>query len=327
MLMAMVLLMQALDAMTDINRSRWAKWALLAASGFFCALGLYGYPAGRAILLGVAVFFPVAWLFNSTHFKQLLAGYVFLFAVTVIVFAPQGVYVAKNWERFNGRSKVVLILNKPEYQADPIATMIDQVKRNLQAPWVGSVNNTPQYSPVGEPQLDKVTGILTLAGMALTLFVGRFRKRPETYLWWIMMLAGWASTQLFTVNTPNGARGIGYMPTLLYFSAISVETILILFHQRQARIPYMFLAQRAVEALLTASILFVGYGNIVHYVEWQNEPRTRQARYLYVTVQEFPEWSATIVEKAKNRENTMNVGQWRELYPIQDVANPYGIAP
>jgi hypothetical protein len=163
--------------------------------------------------------------------------------------------------------------------------------------------------------------------MALSVFVVRFRKRPETYLWWIMMLAGWASTQLFTVNTPNGARGIGYMPTLIYFAAISMETVFILLEQLQARFPHSSTVKQVVVAILSVGLLLAGYDNIHHYAEWQNEPRTRQARYLYVTVQEFPAWSATLVEKAKNKENSMNVGQWRELHPILDVADPYGIAP
>src|SRR6266508_1958982 len=63
MLMAMLFLMWGCDAMTSANNPRWKKWAHFAAAGFFCALGLYGYPAGRAITLAVAAFFPIAWLF------------------------------------------------------------------------------------------------------------------------------------------------------------------------------------------------------------------------------------------------------------------------
>lgn len=327
MLMAMLFLMLALDAMNATDQPRWRKWSLFAASGFFCALGLYGYPAGRAVTLGVAAFFPVAWLFNSRHRKTLLLGYVLLFEVTALLFLPQARYIARHWEYFNGRSKVVVITNKPAYQADPIATMMDQVRRNVQSPWVGAVNNTPQYSPSGEPQLDRVTGVLTLLGMFLCFLVPKFRKRPETYLWGSMLLIGWASTQLFTVNTPNGARGIGYMPTLIYFSAVSLEVVFILFDQFQGKFSVAARMQQVVTAIIIGFILWTGYSNVVHYVAWQNDPRTRQARYLYITAREFPEWASVITGKARNGEGILNVGQWRELYPIEDIADPYNTSP
>jgi hypothetical protein len=70
-------------------------------------------------------------------------------------------------------------------------------------------------------------------------------------------------------------------------------------------------------------MVLAGYANVKHYVDWQNEPRTRGARYLYVTTQEFSEWSAAIIDRAKNQLGVLTVGQWREMYPIENVENPY----
>ncbi len=321
MLMAMFFLLRGLDAISKENRSRRFRWVYFAAAGFFCALGLYGYPAGRAITLAVIAFLPVALLFHRDHYKQLLFGFGLLFTVEAAVFAPEGVYVAKNWEHFNGRSSVVLILNDPEYKANPAATMLRQLDRNLRGPWDGRVNNTAQYSPVGEPQLDRITGILVLIGMALTLFIGR---RQETWLWWLMLLAGWGLTQLLTVDTPNGARSIGYMPTLVYFAGVSLNGIVLLARRLTTQyrafpvLPYILLTA------LTAFILFTGYANIKHYVDWQNLPHSRQDRYLYITAREFPDWAADTVDRARNQAVASNVGQWRDIHPIQDRANPYG---
>jgi hypothetical protein len=327
MLMAMLFVVWALNAIAVESRSHRWRWLYFAAAGFFCALGLYGYPAGRAITLAMIAFAPTALLFHRRYYKSILLGFALLFAVEAALFAPQGLYVARNWDYFNGRSNVVMIFNKPEYQADPIGTMTRQLERNIRGPWDGRVNYTPQYSPVGEPQLDRITGILVLAGMVLTLIVGALRRQPETWLWWSMLLAGWGLTQLFTIYTPNGARGIGYMPTLIYFAGVSLDAIVHAVRRVPFRVREFPILTNLVQAALILFILFAGYSNIKHYIDWQNTPRTRQDRYLYVTAREFPKWSAAIVERARNKQGIINVGQWRELHPIQDIANPYGDSP
>jgi hypothetical protein len=254
-------------------------------------------------------------------------GYLLLFGVEFLVFAPQGLYVAKHWDFFNGRSNVVAIFNNPDYEADPMGTMLRQLDRNIRGPWDGRVNNTAQYSPVGEPQLDRTAGFLVLAGMVLTLVLARLRGQPETWLWWLMLLAGWGLTQLITVSTPNGARGIGYMPTLIYFAGVGLDGIgrglRSLAAKLAARGAWVQRAGQLAVALLAVTIIVAGYANVSHYVDWQNTPHTRQDRYLYVTAREFPEWSAAITARARNARGSMNVGEWRDAHPIQDIANPY----
>jgi hypothetical protein len=272
----------------------------------------------------VAAFFPVALLFNRNRGKALAGGYLVLLAVEAATFAPQGVYIARNWDWFNGRAKVVVILNDPGYRADPVGTMLRQLNRNLRGPWDGRVNNTAQYSPVGEPQLDTTTGALVAVGMALTLLLGRVRRRPETWLWWLMLLGGWGLTQLTTVGTPNGARGVGYMPTLVYFSAVALDEVVVLLGRIPARTRSLLSARRVALGGVTAAIVFTGFANVEHYVNWQRKPRTRQDRYLYVTAREFPAWAADVIERARGRVGMSNVEGWRASHPIYSAADPYG---
>ncbi len=324
MLAAMLFLVLAIDSVGDATRARCRGWSAFGAAGFFCALGLYGYPAGRAITVAVAAFFPIALLLNRTRGKALVIGYLLLLAVETATFAPQAVYIARNWNWFNGRSKVVLILNDPGYKSDPVGTMLRQLNRNIRGPWDGRVNNTAQYSPVGEPQLDRATGLLVGLGMALTLLLRRLRGRLETWLWWLMLLAGWGLTQLTTVGTPNGARGIGYMPTLIYFAAVALDEVVVLLALIPAKTRSLSAARGLGFAGLTAAILFTGVANVKHYVNWQRRPRTRQDRYLYVTAQEFPIWAADVVERARDRVGVSNVGGWRNSHPVHSPADPYG---
>ena len=327
MLMAMLFLMWGLDAIPSTSGSPRLKWVHFGVAGFFCALGLYGYPPGRAISLAVAAFFPVAWFFNRRYFKTLLWGYVILFGVEAATFAPQGIYVARNWEHFNGRSKVVIIFNSPEYKADPMGTMLQQLNKNIRGPWDGRVNNNAQYSPVGESQLGRMTGLLTLVGMALTLVMGVQRHQSKTWLWWLMLLTGWGFSQLITVSTPNGARGIVYMPTLIYFAGVGIEGIVLLLNYISRKVSRFPIFKPLSFATLTVILLIAAYANIKHYINWQNLPHTRQDRYLYVTAREFSDWSADIVDRARNNHAASNVGQWRDAHPIQDRANPYDTSP
>jgi hypothetical protein len=327
MLMAMLLLMLAVNAMAASNKKSWQTWGYFAAAGSFCALGLYGYPAGRAITLAVAAFFPVLLIFYRKHLKSIIFGYLILFAVEAALFAPQAIYIVNHWQLFNGRASVVFILNDPQYKADPVGFMSLQLSNNLQGPWSGLVNNTPQYSPGGEPQLDGFTGFLVLIGMILTFVDYRIRKRPETWLWWLMLLTGWAATQLTTAGTPNGARGIGYMPTLIYFAGVSLDIMVMDLDHLTAGSKWPLLSSRSAGAILVGVVLVAGCINVKHYVDWQNNPQTRTGRYLYVTAREFPEWTADLVNRLKTDRGTLNVGQWRELFPVADISNPYGDTP
>ena len=190
------------------------------------------------------------------------------------------------------------------------------MSKNVRGPWDGSVNNTAQYSPVGEPQLETITGLLVLAGMALSLFLPGLRRRPENWLWWSMLLVAWTATQILTVGTPNGARGIGYMPTLLYFAAVAVELPV----RAASRLPRT--ARWAPAAMTAIVLLAVAYGNVTHYVEWQSQPRTRQDRHLYIAAYEFPEWASEVIERARTKQVNSNVGTWRDAHPLKDVGNP-----
>ncbi len=324
--MALLFLMRGLDSLAPETPPR-RRGIDFVASGFFCALALYGYPAGRAVVVALGLYLPLALYFYRTQVRQVLLGYVVIAAVTALLFAPQALYALRNWEHFNGRTGVVFLLNNPEFQADPRGTLMHQLSWNLRGPWDGRVNNTPQYSPAGEPQLDRLSGVLVLAGILMTMALPRLRSQPETWLWWLMLLSIWFFTQILTANTPNGARGLAYLPALYYFAAAGLDGILRLAHYTFERLSlspaWGSVLKNTAVFLLAVLVAAGGYANLTHYAAWQMNPQTRQARYLYVTAREFPDWAAAIENLAKTGGGKMNVGQWREMHPIPDIANPH----
>jgi hypothetical protein len=311
-------MLYGLDAYERKGTGFGAHHAYFVGAGVFAALGLYGYPPGRVITVALAAFLPVALALRRHVWRRVVLGFAILFAAEAITFAPEAAFLAHHWHAFNGRTDVVRITSSPEYKADPVGTMLHQIAVNLRGPWDGAVNNTPQYTPGGEPQLDRLTGVLVLAGMAVTLLLRRFRRQPETWLWWLMLLAGWVLTQLFTVSTPNGVRGIGLVPPLVYFAAVGVNAVL----QGAARLGNGRAAPAAAAAVCAAVVLGACL-DVRHYVEWQRQPSARQARYLYVTDREFHAWASDVVAHTAPGERATNVGEWRTAHPLRDVANPY----
>jgi 4-amino-4-deoxy-L-arabinose transferase-like glycosyltransferase len=324
--MAMLFLLRGMDSLAPETPPH-RRGIDFVISGFFCALALYGYPAGRAVVVALGLYLPLALYFYHARACQVLLGYIVLITVTALLFIPQALYALLNWEHFNGRTGVVFLLNNPDYQADPRGTLLHQFSWNLRGPWDGRVNNTPQYSPAGEPQLDRLSGILVLTGMALTLLLARLRRQPETWLWWLMLLSIWFFTQILTANTPNGARGLAYVPALYYFAAAGLDSLVRLIHYIFDRLSLSparaGVFKHAAVLLFVAFVAVGGYANVKHYIDWQSSPQTRQARYLYVTAREFPAWAAAIENLAKTNGSKMNVGQWREVHPIADIADPH----
>ncbi|HEX8229163.1 MAG TPA: glycosyltransferase family 39 protein [Chloroflexia bacterium] len=321
MLAAMFFLALAMDRVKDGAR-QWRGWLYFAASGLFCALGLYGYFAGRAILLAVAVYFPVAAWFYRKQWKVILAGFLLLGSVAVLLFLPQLLFIAQNWDVFNARSSMIFIPNTPRFAASPLGTLWDQVSRNALGPWIGSVNMTGRYTPYGEPQLDVVTGALVLAGLALSLLWSRVRKRPETWLWWIMLLVSWTLTQVLTTRTPDGARGVGWLPTLFFFAACAIEGLLVLV----GRLPIPLQRQIAVAGLAVGALL-VSFGNVAHYVEWQASPNTHFYRQPWIETDRFAYFAAEVKRRTQANATRLSWGEWQEIKPLRSDNPGFGKPP
>lgn len=320
LVMAMLFLMLALDRIADGRDRRSLLY--FAFTGLFCALGLYSYPSGRAISLGIVAFLPFAAWFYRRQWKALLRGYLLAGGVAALLYAPQAVYISRNWEWFNGRTRTVALIHSPDYKADPLATLWKQFQRNVRGPWDGSVNNTAQYTPAHEPQLDPATGWLSLAGLVLSGVVSALRRRPETWLWWSVLVAAWFPTQILTVATPNGARGVVYVPALLYFAAVALDTGLLLASRAWKRPGGSPVVGRLPVAVVSALVLLTGFANVGHYWSWQSSARTRQDRWEYVAASEFPAWATWVVTAAASKQNVTNLGQWHAVHPVNNPSAP-----
>lgn len=320
MLMAMLFLLLALDGLRKKSVSISRVWLYFGISGFFCTLGLYGYFAGRAIILAFIVYFPIVLWFYRRRWRQLLWGYLIIIAVAAILISPQLIYTLKHWDTFNLRTQAVLISNTPEFRANPLGTLTSQVGKNITGIWFADNNplnaygysfyyyTNARYVPNAQPYLDPITGVLVFVGMILSLALARLRRRPETYLWWVMLLVCWAFTEVVTFPTPNGARGVGWMPTLFFFVATALEAIVILAAQIRVR-PWLPLATT------TLAVIIVGFSSIATYVNWQNQPDSRFQRAPYIATCVFDDWKNQIIALADAHKDGFTVSDWLARHP------------
>lgn len=284
-----------------MERRRWA-WHF-AAAGFFLALSLYGYFAGRVVPIAAALYLPFLMAQHRRQWKRVLSGYGIAFGLMILLFLPASVHILRHWNIFQRRSQVVYVFSEPATPSGPqskVEILKTQWNNNWRAFHAGQPNNKPRYAPVGKPLLDHATGMLLVLGLFVSLY------RPlRTSHWWLLLLSPFVFTQLLTRGSPDPARGIAMAPGLAFFVAAGLDVLKPYgFGFRQKRVPVVLM-------LLTLGIC--GY-NLHLYVRWQQEPKTIAARGPYIESEDFQEW----VEEITLRHDSgnvafFNVRQWEQL--------------
>jgi 4-amino-4-deoxy-L-arabinose transferase-like glycosyltransferase len=312
-LAAMLCLLNAMDA-RDARR----RWTWFAICGVYGALTLYSYPAGRLVLPSLFAVLPVAILRDRVHWPRILSGYVLVGSIAVLLFVPQALYIAQHWDAFVLRTSNVSMLNKPAFQAAPLNVLGSQLEANFLGLFIGQFNNMPSHFPVGEAVLDPITGALAALGMVGSHALRRSRKAFDTWLWWAIFLLGWFFTEVITERTPDAARAVGWMPALYFFAAFSIDVGL----RWAGRLSTS--GRGLAFGLASIVTLAIGATNLEHYVTWIGLVDTRQARDPYISVAEFPAWSAAIIQDAERHGGGFNVGFWRSQHPIDQNGIPIG---
>lgn len=320
---AMLCLLSAVDTLFAPHAPRWQPWVWFAGAGVFCALGLYGYFSGRLIYPLLLAFAPFLLWRARTRWTQIVSGYALTTLVMLVLFAPTLPIILANQELFDRRFESVFVPAQPEFAADPAGTLWRQLSMTTASLWDSRLQNNSRYAPPNQPWFDPITQWLVLAGMAISLLAARVWGRPETWLWWLLLLIGWISTQTLTTATPDGARGLLVAPALIFFAAVSLDW----FAQATKRLS----VDRQVLVGVLACLLCIGIAgaNLETYTRWQASEQGREARQPYIKLDEFDAWVREIRLRALQTGGIMNVGEWRALQdgtaPL--VAQPETVPP
>jgi DNA-binding beta-propeller fold protein YncE len=297
--------------MMELALRRQSLW-WWAGAGFWAALGLYGYIAGRAVLISLLVFLPVAFWLGQQHKWRILLGYGLLLLVCSALFAPQLPSVVSQWEYFNRRvyDVSVFAVEYPYLGKNSLfELLIYQVSVNLRGFFLadGAVMNAPRYAPVGQSLLDGFTATLLIVG----LFVG-VRRWRQTMLWWIFLLVPLLTTQVFSTHTPDPARAIGMLPFLYLFVGLAMDFLLF----RKSGWAGVFL----LCLLVTLPTTIVH--NVSQYFDWMTSPETAKHRHPAVAVEDFASWQSAILNRIRSDRAVFNVAEWERMQ--QEVSKPLG---
>lgn len=283
----------ALRALETADVRRWARsWAL---AGVFCALGLYGYFAGRLVVVGLLAFLPFAVLQRRAEWQRVLTGYGIMLTVAALLFAPEAWYIANHREAFGNRTQAVFAFRGVTSLAeagDVLASQLLLAVRGFVL-FDPTLSYNSRYNPQGQGMLDAAAGCLFLVGLVVSL-----RRWRDTALWWCVLLTGIGATQVLASGTPDGARAVGFAPFLYLFVALGIQTLV-------RRLPV-----RRAGAVVAAVCLYSASTGLTEYFEWVRQPDTLNLRRPAVELADFEAWQAAQMAEARAGRRGFDVQQW-----------------
>ena len=266
------------------------------AAGVFCALGLYGYIAGRLIVPALLAFLPLALAQRRSEWRRVLTGYAIMLTVAAALFAPQVWSTLTNDpEEFGSRSREVFAFRDVqtlEQARDVLVSQLTVVARAfiLFDPTLGY---NSRYNAPGRGMLDFLAGGLFLLGLAASV-----RAWRDTAVWWCLLVVGIGATQILSTRTPDGARAVGFAPFFYLFAALGLQVLV-------GRLP-----APATVAVAGTVGLIAGYVNVAGYFEWITQPATLNARKPAVELADYDAWREAQLVEARAGRRGFNVGQW-----------------
>lgn len=244
-----------------------AGW--IALGGAFLGLVLYTYLAARFFPITVALFFIYAMLVDWRRFRSRFWGVALAAGVTVLVFAPLGLYFLQHPQDFFERASQVLVFE----QARPSEvgwTML----RNLGQSLLGLFwNGDPRwhFNLAGKPVLTLVGAPLLVMGLGRAL---RRWREPQLVLLPIWMLGMMLPALLTQDLMPQGQRMFGIIPALYGLVALGLDMLLALVERYTARIHTARVAWLP-PLLLVGVLAFEGISTSVAYFGvWARRPET-----------------------------------------------------
>lgn len=300
-----------------LERGRGRYWVLYGAA---LALLLYGYFGGRAVVIAFIIYLLVVLLQRARGaqpggWRPVLVGGIIAVVVCAALFAPEMPTILANQGAFNTRTNAVYIFNQPLQPGQTkFSVLFGQVTATVRSfvfmDGSYSGGTMGRYKPPGQGWLDPVSALLYLGGLVLAAI--RFRRFA---LWWCLFLIPLGLTQLLSVGTPDGARGLPAVAPMYFFAALAIDWLLRL---------RWFSTELARVGVLTAALL-VGAFNVSSYVDWVDSPAQQAARQPAVPVEGYYTWRDFQLARLRARQGSMTAGEYDTLSPAQIAAQIFGL--
>ncbi|MPZ47846.1 MAG: hypothetical protein GEU75_00750 [Dehalococcoidia bacterium] len=283
----------------DLALEKQKLW-LFALLGAAVAFGAYGYFGGRTLVFVVAACYFIACWLQPKDVWSLTKGFALAGVVAFVLFAPQLKTLLEDWEYANTRPRAVSVLNvEGEYLGDSNRgeIILHQTLRAARGFLLLDKSVTEyglwaRHRPADWAFIDQATGLLYWAGLT----AGVFYWRKYLY-WWAFLLIPLFFTQVFSVGTPDGSRGLMAAPLMFLFVGLGIQTLLSLVpkptstpgqtgKRANGQTPYLT-AGRWLPGVVVVLALAIGAFNADRYFDWMKEPGALAARQPAIAGSEF----------------------------------------
>lgn len=317
------MLLAAWSLTLALERAQTRYWLLFGAS---LALLLYGYFAGRAVVLAFGVYLVglaiERWQGGDRPaLRGLASGTVTAALTCLILFLPEMPTVVRSWTVFNRRVEAVSVLAQPLPAGETPATVIAGnawtavrsfvfMDPTVNLPPPGAIGyHQARYIAPGAAWLDPLTASLYVVGLVLGL------RRRALALWWCLLLVPLALTQILAVGAPNGARALPAVAPMYVFVALTLDSALPVWERRW----------RWVRHVAPPAVLLIGLFNVVSYAQWVDSPAAIQARQPAVPTSAFYTWRDVQIARLKAGLGIMATGEYDGLRPEALAAQLAGV--
>lgn len=291
-----------------LDRQRLRDWALF---GLTLALLLYGYLVGPVVVLALLLYLAVVvWRgrdgVTSGGWLMLLRGAALAGFVCALLFSPQLLTILRDPDYASVRIRTVFLFNAADTGGNPVGLVAGQLLKTIRSfilfdPSLGF----GRYKGIDQRWLDPISALLFLGGLVVAL-----RRRAGTGLWWLLFLLPFVLTQVFTFDSPNGARGLIMVAPMYFFVALALDA---LFRWPRLHAP-------ATRAAIIGWTLILVIVNVGSYAVWINSNEAIRARQPAVQASDFYLWRDYQLSRLDAQEEILNVDDYNALSSATIVA-------
>ncbi|HEY8602216.1 MAG TPA: glycosyltransferase family 39 protein [Thermomicrobiales bacterium] len=284
-----------------LDHQRLRDWTLF---GVTLTLVSYGSLIGPVVVLALLVYLAVAvWRGRDgvTHggWRATLCGGTLACFICALLFAPQLLTIVRDPAYASMRARSVLLFSASPGGDNPFGLVAQQLLRTIRSfilfdPSLGF----GRYKGMNQRWLDPISALLFLGGLVVAL-----RRRSGTGLWWLLFLLPLVLTQVLTVDSPNGARGLLLVAPMYFFVALALDA---LFRWPRLHAP----ATRA--AIIGWSIILI-VANVGAYAAWVNSNEAIVARQPAIQASDFYLWRDYQFSRLDAQEEILNVDDYNAL--------------
>ena len=228
-------------------------------SGLIAGLLTYTYRSGEIYILAGFILL-ISKLLKQKNLQQKIKAFgTFLLAFS-ITSLPWILKISSNWELYNLRTRVVYVFNTnlpyhDLYKENEIFIyqIISTIKSwILLLPFNGGGVENPRYLPLNHAAVSPIMAGFFLIGLIVAIY--RFRA---TYIWLIIYFLGLLFGQIFTVDPPNGSRGLILLPIIYLFSSFALFYL----YKKLEKYPW-------VKIVFVIGAVFIALFDFYFYTNW-----------------------------------------------------------